>query len=86
MGEGDEGAGRMMSETGLESAGGVPGFSSSMVSEPASARSEGCNVIVQVKDVEQFVVRGELLTRSCDEPLDVVGRKLRPLTARVKLF
>lgn len=86
IGEGGAGAVRMTSEMGFESAGGVPAFWSSMVSAPAAATSEGCSVMVQVLDVGQFVVRGELLTRSCDVPLLVVARKLRPSTARRKLL
>lgn len=41
---------------------------------------------VQRLGVGQFVVRGELLMRSCDEPLLVVGMKLRPWTASRKLL
>lgn len=55
-----------------------------MDSSPATATSEGCSTIVQRLTVEQFDVRGESLTRSCDDPLPVVATKLRPFTASAK--
>src|SRR6185437_11200886 len=71
-------AGRITNGTGLESASGVPGFCISTESEPAAATSEGCRVMVQRLSVGQFVVRGELLMRSCDMPLLVEAMKLSP--------
>lgn len=79
------GAGRMTNDTGFESVAGVPGFCNSIESAPAAATSEGSRVIVQRLTVRQLVVRGELLTRSCDVPLPVVATKLSPFTASSKL-
>lgn len=79
------GAGKMTTETGFESAADAPGFCSSIESTPAAATSEGCRLIVQRLTVGQLVVRGELLTRSCDVPLPVAAIKLSPFTASSKL-
>jgi len=79
-------AGRMTSGTGFESAGGVPGFSTSTDSAPAVATSAGCSVTVQRLGAGQFVERGELSMSNCDAPLLVLARKLRPCTASRKLF
>ena len=73
-------------ETGFESAGTAPGFSTCTEMTPAVAISAGKSVIVQRPEVGQFVVRGEPFTRICDDPLDVVGTKLSPCTANKKLF
>src|SRR6185437_12506656 len=80
----DTSNGTITNGTGLESAPGVPGFSTWTVNVPGDCTSVGFSTVAHEVTLEQLVPRPTPLTRIVDEELPIPATKFTPRTASGK--